>query len=55
MLGATVTTSGPVVAAEGIVMVMEEAPHELTVTAAPPKVTTLLPCEAPKLEPEIIT
>ena len=36
-------------------MVMDEAPHEFTVTGAPLKVTTLLPCEAPKFVPEITT
>jgi hypothetical protein len=38
-----------------MVMVMDEALHEFTVTGAPLKVTTLLPCDAPKFEPVTTT
>ena len=43
MLGATHTASGPEVAPEGIVMVMEVAFQELMVTGTPLRATRLLP------------
>lgn len=55
MLGPTRTQISAVVAAVGIVMVMEVALHELTVTGASFKTTALLPCEVPNPEPEITT
>jgi hypothetical protein len=55
MLGATDTTSGPDVAPDGIVIVMEVLLQEFTVTGASFKRTTLLLCEAPKTDPEITT
>jgi hypothetical protein len=42
-LGATSTTTSPEVAPVGIVTVIEELPHELTVIAASFRSTTLLP------------
>src|SRR5271169_5379468 len=55
MLGATVTTIGPEVAPDGMVMVMEVALQELTVTGVPLSATTLLPCVAPNAEPLMTT
>jgi hypothetical protein len=43
MLGATETASGPDVAPDGTVMVMDVLLQELTVTDAPFNRTTLLP------------
>ena len=55
MLGATETTNEPDVAPEGTVMVIELALQLFTVTGAPFNVTVLLPCEDPKVEPDIST
>jgi hypothetical protein len=55
MLGATDTTKGPDVAPPGIVMLIDVAPHVLTVTPAPFSRTTLFPCDAPNPVPEITT
>ena len=55
MLGATETTKYPEVAPVGIVVTMDVLPHELIVTGVLFKVTTLLPLEAPKPEPEMTT
>ena len=55
MLGATVTTRGPVVAPEGTVKEMDVALHELTVTGTLFKVTRLPLCVAPKPVPVIAT
>jgi len=43
MLGATEIASGPELAPEGMVMVMDVPLQELMVTGAPFRVTTLLP------------
>jgi hypothetical protein len=43
MLGATVTRSGPDVAAAGIIIVIDMSLQELIVTACPFSVTWLLP------------
>lgn len=53
MAGATETTRYPDVAPDGIVMLIDEALHELIVTAVALSVTTLVVCDAPKPEPEI--
>jgi hypothetical protein len=53
--GATDTTTGPVVAPAGIVMVIDASLQALTITGEPLSNTTLLPCVAPKPEPEITT
>jgi hypothetical protein len=53
MLGPTETTRGPEVAPDGIVMVIDVALQKLIGTRAPLSVTMLLPCEAPKPDPEI--
>ncbi len=55
MPGATDTTNGPEVAPAGIVMLMDVAPHKLTVACVPFSSTTLLPCVAPKPVPVITT
>ena len=55
MLGATETTNTPDVAPAGIVMLIDVSPQELIVTGVAFRVTTLPPCEAPKLEPVIST
>jgi len=55
MLGAAETTNSPEVATAGIVTVIEVSLHELIVTGVAFSVTTLPPCEAPKLEPVITT
>ena len=55
MLGATETTSGPELAPEGMVMVMDVPLQELMVTGAPFRVTTLPPWEVPKPDPVITT
>src|SRR5882757_11118452 len=55
MLGWTETSSKPDDAPVGIVMLIEASLHELMVTAAPSKYTTLLPCVAPNPEPAIVT
>src|SRR5579864_3226888 len=51
MLGATRTLRGPDVAPVGIVMEIEVPLHELIVTGAPFRITTLFPCELPKFWP----
>jgi hypothetical protein len=53
--GATDTTTGPVVAPTGIVMVIEVSLQLLTITGDPLSNTRLPPCTAPKPEPEITT
>jgi len=55
MLGATETVSGPDVAPDGIVMLIEESLHEPTGTGEPLNMTSLLPCDPPKPEPEMVT
>jgi hypothetical protein len=55
MLGATDTTSGPDVAPDGIVMIIDVAVQEFTVTGTSFKSTELLPCMPPNPEPEIAT
>src|SRR5690348_15957292 len=57
LLGApdTVTNTLPVVAAAGTGTVMLPAAQLVGVAAAPPKVTVLVPCVAPKFEPVIVT
>jgi hypothetical protein len=55
MPGATDTTNGPEVAPVGIVMLMDVAPHELTVACVPFSSTTLPLCVAPKPVPVITT
>src|SRR5258707_1269297 len=53
MLAPVKTRNSPEVAPVGIVKTMAEALQELIVMGKPFIVTTPLPCEAPKLEPEI--
>jgi hypothetical protein len=55
MLGATDTTSNPVVAPVGIVAVIDASLQELIVTGTAFNVTTLPPSEAPNPEPLIVT
>ena len=55
MLGPTRTSKGPDVAPVGIVIVMDVALQELTVIGSVFSTTRLFPCEAPKLEPVIVT
>jgi hypothetical protein len=55
MLGATDTTSIPVVAFEGTVAVTDMSLQELIVIGTAFNVTILPPCEAPKFEPLITT
>jgi hypothetical protein len=55
MMGATETTSGPVVAPVGIVIVIDVSLQALTITGDPLSNTRLPPCVAPKPEPEITT
>src|SRR5215467_14878174 len=55
MLGATETSSGPVVAPTGIVMLIDVPLQLLIVTAAPFNKTALPPCVVPKPEPLITT
>jgi hypothetical protein len=55
MLGATDTASGPEVAPDAIVMVMDAALQELMLIGAPFSSTTLLPCVAPNPLPDITT
>jgi hypothetical protein len=55
MLGATDATTGPDVAPEGIVTMISVSLHRSTVSAAPFRVTTLLPCKLPNPEPETAT
>ena len=50
----TVTTTGPVVAPAGTGAMMLVALQFDTVAIVPLKVTVLVPCEAPKLEPVIV-
>lgn len=51
----TVTTTGPEVADLGTATVMLEFDHPAGVAATPLNVTLLVPCDAPKLVPEIVT
>jgi hypothetical protein len=51
---ATVTTTGPVVAAAGTVAKMLVVLQLVAVAVAPLNVTVLLPCAAPKFEPVIV-
>ncbi len=51
----TVTTTLPVVAPVGTGTVMDVALQLVAVACVPLKVTVLLPCEAPKLLPAMIT
>jgi hypothetical protein len=53
--GATETTNGPEAAPEGIVMLIDVLLQELTDTGVAFRVTTLAPCEAPKLAPVMTT
>jgi len=55
MLGATETVSGPEVAPEGIVMLIDVSLQELTGTGEPLNMTSLLPCDPPNPEPEMVT
>ena len=55
MLGAADTTSGPEVAPEGMVMLMEVLLQEVMVICIPFTSTMLLPCVAPNPVPEITT
>jgi hypothetical protein len=55
MFGATDTNSGPDVAPEGIVIVIEVALHEVTFTDTPFRRTKLPLCVAPNPDPEIAT
>jgi hypothetical protein len=55
MLGATETTISPEAAPEAIVIEIEVLLQEFTVIGSAPRVTRLLPCEAPKFEPLIVT
>ena len=55
MLGATRTASGPEVAPEGIVAVIDVLLHKLIVSATPFNITWLVPCGTPNPEPEITT
>ena len=51
----TVTTTGPVVIPAGAIAVIAFADQFATVAVTPLKVTALLPCVAPKLEPLMVT
>src|SRR5258708_3155150 len=53
MLGPTATTNGPEAAPGLIVTVIDVVLQELTASGKEFNVTRLLPCEAPKLAPEI--
>jgi hypothetical protein len=53
--GATETNNGPVVAPDGIVIVMDVPLQLLTVTPAPFSSTALFPCVPPNPVPEITT
>ena len=55
MLGATETPIYPDVAPVGIVIVIDVALQELTVTRVSLRKTSLFPCEPPNPEPEITT
>ncbi len=55
MLGATVTTRGPVEAPEGMVQEIEVSLHELMVTGTPFRVAWLPLCEVPKPVPVMFT
>src|ERR1700739_2489241 len=55
MLGASWTAITPDVTPVGIVAVIDVALHELIVNGESFNKTTLLPCKAPKPEPEITT
>ena len=52
---ATLTTTGPVVAPAGTVTVTVPVPQPVTVAGTPLKVTVLVPCEAPKPAPPMVT
>jgi hypothetical protein len=54
-LPSTVTTTLPVFAPLGTGVTMLVAPQLVGFAVAPPKVTPLLPCAAPKSEPPIVT
>ena len=54
MLGATETTSGPDVAPDAIVNVIDVSFHRFTVMGASFKRTALFPCAVPKPLPEIM-
>jgi hypothetical protein len=51
----TVTTTGPVVAPAGTVVVILVALQAVAVAAVPLNATVLLPCELPKFVPVIVT
>jgi len=51
---ATVTRTAPVVAPAGTIAVMLVVLQLATVAIAPLNVTVLLPCAAPKFDPEIV-
>ena len=53
--GATETASGPDVAPEGIVMLIDVLLQALIITGVPFRATMLPSCEAPKLAPVIAT
>ena len=55
MFGATETSIGPVVEHAGMVVVSDVSLQLLMVTVAPFNNTALLPCAAPKPDPEITT
>jgi hypothetical protein len=55
MLGATETTNNPDEVPEGIVMLIDVLLQELMIAGIAFRVTTLPPCEAPKLDPVITT
>jgi hypothetical protein len=55
MLGASETTNNPEVATEGIVRLIEVSLQEFIITGVALSVTTLPPCDVPKLEPPITT
>jgi hypothetical protein len=55
MVGATDTVIGPEAAPEGTVKAIAVSLQELTEIGAPFNMTSLLPCEAPKPEPEMLT
>jgi hypothetical protein len=55
MLGAAKTASGPVVAPDAIVALIDVLLHVLMVSSVPFSITALLPCEVPNPVPEITT
>jgi hypothetical protein len=52
---ATVTTTLPAVAPVGTGAIMLVAPQLVGVAATPPNVTVLVPCDAPKFDPVMVT